>query len=206
VISSTRCCSCSIPIAIALTPSRAGVTTWAWAGNPHGEGIIGVAVFASAPIRIGYAVVSYVHAARKSFAQSAGDATFEIEIPSRAAERRQPARGSRSGGPALGVLYVESPKEQRFSYGIYDALVCWPTAPLFVELLSQSAEQAGDAVAALPTPVTGGASAAKGSGGDPAFRGGQQRSWTTSTIKASRARSSGAARAGGGRAHRVHQP
>ena len=131
-----------------------------------GEGIVGVAARERAPIRIGYAVQEYryVHAARQSFARSAGGAAFEVEIPFPGL----PNAGSQLAVPLLladrllGVLYVESPREQRFSYEDEDALVVLAgQLALYVELLSQSAEHPGDAAAPPPlAPAADGAPAA----------------------------------------------
>jgi hypothetical protein len=131
-----------------------------------GEGIIGVAAREHAPIRIGYAVQEYryVHAARRSFAQNAGDTAFEMEIPlpGLANAGSQLAVPLLLAGRLLGVLYVESPCEQRFSYEDEDALVVLAgQLALNVELLSQSAEHPADAAAAAsPAPAANGAPAA----------------------------------------------
>lgn len=130
-----------------------------------GEGIIGVAARERTPIRIGYAVQEYryVHATRKSFAQSAG-ITLETEIPLPGLTNAgsQLAVPLTFGSRLLGVLYVESPNEQRFGYEDEDALVVLAgQLALAVELLSQSAEQPADAAAAAaPPPAAKGTPAA----------------------------------------------
>jgi GAF domain-containing protein len=129
-----------------------------------GEGIIGVAARERTPIRIGYAVQEYryVHAARKSFAESAGIALeTEIPLPGLARSGSQLAVPLTLGQRLLGVLYVESPNEQRFSYEDEDALVILTgQLALAIELLSQTAEQPADAAAtAIPAPAAKGAPA-----------------------------------------------
>jgi adenylate cyclase len=170
-----RNCDIQHSMLLMLDPNRECLYTVASRGYEHsgvgseirmGEGIIGVAARERAPIRIGYAVQEYryVHAARKSFAQGAGAAALEIEIPFPGL----PNAGSQLAVPLLlagrllGVLYVESPKEQRFSYEDEDALVVLAgQLALCIELLSQSAEQPGDAAATpSPTPAAKGAPAA----------------------------------------------
>jgi hypothetical protein len=122
-----------------------------------GEGIIGVAARERTPIRIGYAVQEYryVHAARKSFAASAGIALeTEIPLPGLAHSGSQLAVPLTLGTRLVGVLYVESPNEQRFSYEDEDALVVLAgQLALAVELLSQSAEQPVDATATTVPPA-----------------------------------------------------
>jgi hypothetical protein len=130
-----------------------------------GEGIIGVAARERTPIRIGYAVQEYryVHAARKSFAQSDGIALeMEIPLPGLPNSGSQLAVPLILGRRLLGVLYVESLNEQRFGYEDEDALVVLAgQLALAVELLSQSAEQPGDTVAAAsPPPAAQGAPSA----------------------------------------------
>jgi len=92
-----------------------------------GEGIIGVAAREQTPIRIGHAVQEYRYgeAARRSFARSGADQVLDTEIPFPGL----PDAGSQLAVPLvlgrrlLGVLYVESTQEKRFSYDDEDALV-----------------------------------------------------------------------------------
>ena len=92
-----------------------------------GEGIVGVAARERTPIRIGYAVQEYRYgqAARQRFAESEDGIALETEIPFPGL----PDAGSQLAVPLLvagrllGVLYVESPLEQRFTYQDEDALV-----------------------------------------------------------------------------------
>ncbi|MFA6313288.1 MAG: GAF domain-containing protein [Sterolibacterium sp.] len=92
-----------------------------------GEGIVGVAAGGRTPIRIGYAVQEYRYsqATRQRFAASAdGDALeTEIPFPGLAEAGSQLAVPLLLAGRLLGVLLVESPLEQRFTYEDEDALV-----------------------------------------------------------------------------------
>ncbi|MCP5306817.1 MAG: GAF domain-containing protein [Chromatiaceae bacterium] len=110
-----------------------------------GEGIVGVAALAHTPIRIGHAVQEYRYsqATREHFAASAEDDALETAIPFPGL----PDAGSQLAVPLLlgerllGVLYVESREEQRFTYEDEDALVVLAShAALAMELLSRSAE------------------------------------------------------------------
>jgi adenylate cyclase len=128
-----------------------------------GEGIVGVAARECTPIRIGYAVQEYRYgqATRQSFAKSEVCAALETEIPFPGL----PDAGSQLAVPLtlgrrlLGVLYVESPQEQRFTYEDEDALVVLAgQLALSIELLSQSAEHPAEAASApAPRPATQGA-------------------------------------------------
>lgn len=169
-----RHCDIRHSMLLMLDPNRECLYTVASRGYPEsgvgseirmGEGIIGVAARERTPIRIGYAVQEYryVHAARKSFAQSAGIALeTEIPLPGLVNSGSQLAVPLTLGSRLLGVLYVESPNEQRFSYEDEDALVVLAgQLALGVELLSQSAEHPADtAAAATPAPAAKGAPAA----------------------------------------------
>ena len=128
-----------------------------------GEGIIGVAARERTPIRLGYAVQEYrySHATRESFARSEAGLALETEIPLPGL----PQSGSQLAVPVklghrlLGVLYVESPDEQRFTFEDEDALVVLAgQLALCMELLAQSAEQLSEApVPAEAAPLARGA-------------------------------------------------
>jgi len=114
-----------------------------------GEGILGVAAAARTPIRIGYAVQEYRYslAARQRFAESAAADALETEIPfpGLAEAGSQMAVPVMLGDRLLGVLYVESPHEQRFTYEHEDALVVLAAhLALCIDFLSRSAEQPGE--------------------------------------------------------------
>ncbi|MFA5082663.1 MAG: GAF domain-containing protein, partial [Hydrogenophilaceae bacterium] len=127
-----------------------------------GEGIVGVAASARTPIRIGYAVQEYRYsqATRQRFVDSAeGDALeTEIPFPGLAEAGSQLAVPLVLGDRLLGVLYVESPHEQRFTYEDEDALaVLAGQLALAVEILSRNGEHPGEGVVAaversLPPP------------------------------------------------------
>ena len=121
-----------------------------------GEGIVGVAARERTPIRIGYAVQEYrySHATRQSFARSEAGTALETEIPlpGLAEAGSQLAIPVALGRRLLGVLYVESPEEQRFTFEDEDALVVLAgQLALCMELLAQSADQPAEAVAATAT-------------------------------------------------------
>lgn len=120
-----------------------------------GQGIIGVAARELTPIRIGYAAEEYrySHATRQRFAQSGNGVALESEIPFPGLVDA----GSQLAVPLvwdrhpLGVLYVESEQEQRFTYEEEDALVVLAgQLALTIELLSQSADRPAEAGAAPP--------------------------------------------------------
>jgi adenylate cyclase len=111
-----------------------------------GEGIVGVAARERTPIRIGYAVQEYRYgqATRDCFASDGMSDDLETRIPFPGL----PDAGSQLAVPLavgerlLGVLYVESPEEQRFAYQDEDAMVVLAAQlALAIEALSQSAER-----------------------------------------------------------------
>jgi adenylate cyclase len=123
-----------------------------------GEGIVGVVASARTPIRIGYAVQEYRYsqAARQSFAASADGNTLETEIPFPGLLET----GSQLAVPLLlagrlsGVLYVESPLEQRFTYEDEDAMaVLASQLALFIDFLARGAEHSVDAEPSASAPV-----------------------------------------------------
>jgi hypothetical protein len=128
-----------------------------------GEGIIGVAARERTPIRMGYAVQEYRYsqAARLSFASSGNSDALESEIPFPGL----PGSGSQLAVPLnlgqrlLGVLYVESPREQRFTFEDEDALVVLAgQLTLSIDMLSQSADRPADgAASAAPKQKVDGA-------------------------------------------------
>jgi len=125
-----------------------------------GDGILGIAALERTPIRIGHAVHEYRYsqAARRRYADSAGEATLETEIPLPGL----PDAGSQMAVPLvagerlLGVLYGESPLEQRFSYEDEDALtVLAAQLALAIELINQASDRPAEpaAPAAMPAPA-----------------------------------------------------
>jgi len=126
-----------------------------------GEGIIGVAARERTPIRIGYAAHEYLYsrAARDGFINSARSDALETEIPfpGLANSGSQLAVPLLLGRRVLGVLYVESTEEVRFTYEDEDALVVVATQlALAIEMLSQAAdEDEAPAETAQPLKVNG---------------------------------------------------
>jgi adenylate cyclase len=105
-------------------------------GYPHsgvgseialGCGVIGVAAEQRTPIRISHmtAEYSYGRAMRESAELAGLGARLEtaIPLPGLADSRSQLAAPIVAGGSLLGVLYVESPQDLRFTYDDEDALV-----------------------------------------------------------------------------------
>lgn len=92
-----------------------------------GCGVIGVAAEQRTPIRITHmtAEYSYGRAMRESAERAGLGAQLEtaIPLPGLADSRSQLAAPILGGGQLLGVLYVESPQDLRFSYDDEDALV-----------------------------------------------------------------------------------
>ncbi|MCG6860192.1 MAG: GAF domain-containing protein [Chromatiaceae bacterium] len=129
-----------------------------------GEGVIGVAARERTPIRIGYTAPEYLYGrtTRAGFAQSnAGEALeTEIPFPGLADSGSQLAIPITLGMQLLGVLYVESPQETRFTYEDEDALVVLAGQLAFaIELLSHATEQHEQAKEPAPaaTVKSGGA-------------------------------------------------
>ncbi len=123
-----------------------------------GEGIIGVAARERTPIRIGYAAQEYLYSRvmRRGFEGSADSDALETEIPFSGLpdSSSQLAVPLTLGPRLLGVLYVESPQELRFTFEDEDALIVLAgQLALSMELLSHSAEQ-HEETAIAPPPVT----------------------------------------------------
>ncbi|HYD60166.1 MAG TPA: GAF domain-containing protein [Noviherbaspirillum sp.] len=94
---------------------------------PLGQGVIGVAARERTPIRIGHmaAEYSYSRAVREAAEHSewAGALETAIPLPGLPSPRSQLAVPITAGQRLLGVLYVESPQDLRFTYDDEDALV-----------------------------------------------------------------------------------
>jgi hypothetical protein len=139
-----------------LDPDQRRLYTVASRGYPEsgvgsevrvGEGIVGVAAGARTPIRIGYVVQEYRYsqATRRHFADSADGGVLETEIPfpGLADAGSQLAVPLLSGDRLLGVLYVESPVEERFTYQDEDAFVVLAShLALSIDGLARAADQA----------------------------------------------------------------
>lgn len=125
---------------------------------PLGEGVIGVAARERTPIRIGHmnAEYSYSRAIRESAEHSdwAGALETEIPFPGLCAPRSQLAVPILGCDRLLGVLYVESPQDLRFTYDDEDALVALATQlGMAMHLLQGATEAAEDAAQAEVRPA-----------------------------------------------------
>ena len=123
-----------------------------------GEGIIGVAARERTSIRIGYAAQEYLYSRimRRGFESSENSDALETEIPFPGLpdSSSQLAVPLTLGQRLLGVLYVESPQELRFTYEDEDALIVLAgQLGLSMELLSHSAELHEEAAAEMPPAV-----------------------------------------------------
>ena len=111
-----------------------------------GDGVIGVAAQARTPIRLTHAAAEYSYGRTiRERAQAGGLAdalTAQIPFPGLHASGSQLAVPIAAGGQLIGVLYVESPEEQRFRYDDEDALVAIANyAGVAIRLLQQGAER-----------------------------------------------------------------
>lgn len=92
-----------------------------------GEGVIGIAAQARTPIRIGHMTSEYGYgrAVREATAQAGFEHSLrtEIPLPGLIESRSQMAVPIMAFANLLGVLFVESPQDSRFSYDDEDALV-----------------------------------------------------------------------------------
>jgi len=141
-----------------------------------GCGVIGVAAEQRTPIRISHmtAEYSYGRAIRESTERSGLGARLEtaIPLPGLADSRSQLAAPILGGGALLGVLYVESPQDLRFSYDDEDALVA-VAAQLGSALRAlQEAESAPEPAPVAPAQPAGGLPSAQAGGLPSATAGG----------------------------------
>ena len=127
---------------------------------PLGEGVIGVAARERTPIRIGHMTSEYAYSrAMRESAEHSGWATAletAIPLPGLPSPRSQLAVPIIGAQRLLGVLYVESPQDLRFTYDDEDALVSLATqvGMSMTILLAASTDAADDtepAPAALPS-------------------------------------------------------
>ncbi len=122
-----------------------------------GEGIIGVAARESVPIRIGHCAIEYLYsrAVRESYLKDSAATAIELSIPvpGLAKSGSQIAAPIALGERLIGVLYVESPQEMRFSWDDEDALVAL-TDYLALAITSMECcnEHAVEAVGQASTP------------------------------------------------------
>jgi len=115
-----------------------------------GEGLIGVAARERTPIRINHMAREYLYsrAVRQSFQQggTAADLEMEIPLPGLPESHSQLAAPIQLGSRLLGVLYVESPEDRRFSFEDEDALVTLAgQLALSIRLIKEAAETLDEA-------------------------------------------------------------
>jgi uncharacterized protein YigA (DUF484 family) len=103
--------------------SRGYAQGGAGAETPLGAGVVGVAAQAGTPIRIHHATLEYSYARTLRAAQAASGLEQEIPLPGLAHPGSQLALPLQAGAQVLGVLFVESPEERRFSWDDEDALM-----------------------------------------------------------------------------------
>jgi adenylate cyclase len=129
---------------------------------PLGQGVIGVAARERTPIRIGHMTAEYTYsrAIRASAAQGGMAAMLETEIPmpGLAESRSQLAVPIVAFERLLGVLYVESERDLRFSYDDEDALVTVAGQLAGLMHVLQSAADTDEPVASATRPTTVGGS------------------------------------------------
>ena len=90
---------------------------------PLGEGVVGVAARMGTPIRINHATLEYAYSRTMREGLSGQLLEREIPLPGLAEPGSQLAVPLACGGQLLGVLFVESPQDMRFSWDDEDALV-----------------------------------------------------------------------------------
>jgi len=123
-----------------------------------GEGVIGVAARERTPIRISHMAAEYAYTrAMRDNARDGDPAAAlrtEIPFPGLAEPRSQMAVPIVAGPHLVGVLYVESPRELRFTYDDEDALVGLCTLlGMTSHVLQATAEQSADPPAEpVPAP------------------------------------------------------
>jgi adenylate cyclase len=124
--------------------------------------VIGVAARECTPIRISHMTSDYAYGRamrERAAAEGLGDMLETmIPLPGLADSRSQLAVPVAAEGRLLGVLYVESTEEMRFSYDDEDALVALATQTgMVARLLQETAETQDEAPAAARAARPGGA-------------------------------------------------
>ncbi len=124
---------------------------------PLGEGVIGVAARMRTPIRINHMTLEYAYSrairARLSERGETDTLEHEIPLPGLAEPHSQMALPITCAEALLGVLFVESPQEMRFSWDDEDAFVAIAAhVGALVRGLQLGAETPDDEVAIAPTP------------------------------------------------------
>lgn len=125
-----------------------------------GEGVIGVAAQARSPIRIGHMTSEYGYgrAVRTATAEAGFEQSLstEIALPGLPESRSQMAVPIAAFKNLLGVLFVESPQDSRFSYDDEDALVALAAQLALSMLQLQNAADSEPPAAAAPLATPSG--------------------------------------------------
>ncbi|MCJ0764808.1 GAF domain-containing protein [Variovorax terrae] len=125
-----------------------------------GDGVIGVAARERTPVRILHMTSAYLysHAIRSSLRADAPGMPLDTDIPypGLAEPHSQLAVPILSAGRLLGVLFVESPNDQQFTYEDEDVLVAVAgQLGSAIDLMQAATEAADTGVATAAAPVAG---------------------------------------------------
>jgi adenylate cyclase len=140
--------------------SRGYATSGVGSEIPLGHGVIGVAARERTPVRINHMTSAFLYnqAMRQGMDASDGVST-DIPYPGLPAPRSQLAVPLVSADRVLGVLFVESGQDMRFSYEDEDLLVALGAQLAAAMALMQSSEEVCDEAAppvpAVPAGATG---------------------------------------------------
>ena len=136
--------------------SRGYATSGVGSEIPLGHGVIGVAARERTPVRINHMTSAYLYnqAMRQGMDGSDGVST-DIPYPGLAAPRSQLAVPLLSAGRVLGVLFVESGQDMRFSYEDEDMLVTLGGQLASAMALMQSCEEGCDEAPPAEPPAVG---------------------------------------------------
>ncbi|MDZ7590062.1 MAG: GAF domain-containing protein [Rubrivivax sp.] len=122
---------------------------------PLGEGVIGVAARMGAPIRINHATLEYGYSRAMRERLDRQRLEREIPLPGLAQPGSQLALPLACGGQLLGVLFVESPQDMRFSWDDEDALVALAAQfAAHATALSRAAQAGADEPEAVSSTVS----------------------------------------------------
>ena len=124
---------------------------------PFGRGVIGVAAREMTPIRIGHmnSEYAYSRAVKQNTKLSGWEGPFdpEIPLPGLPESRSQLAVPIAAGQKLLGILYVESPQDLRFSYDDEDALVAFCAhLGMAIHTLQRAADETDETAAGESAP------------------------------------------------------
>jgi hypothetical protein len=120
---------------------------------PLGQGVIGVAALQNTPIRINHATLEYAYLRTMREGLPGPVLEREIPLPGLAEPGSQLAVPLACAGQLLGVLFVESPQDMRFSWDDEDALVALAAQAAALARGFQACaddDEAGTAEALLP--------------------------------------------------------